>query len=233
MDEDEDKAPNYYTVITEPMDLNTLSLPITNRSITTADGFVNALMKIWDNAQMYNRPVHTIHQDAQSLRATSTKLIKLHFPLITVHKRVITAKFHLSKGLLCGVCNEPLSFEIGYHETCEMRHSSSHPFPLELKCTECHRKLDDLHFPYYHCVSGCTKRTDKRHSIFLCVSCAESKYHTKQLMIGNTRNKYSDSGNIAFRGLFVDLTISDDKLSRRSWSEDSSSAHNRALDTMS
>ena len=205
-----DEAPDYNERISNPMDLNTLGKSlIGDDSVAPTENpreYIKKLMLIWDNAQDYNIAAHWIHEHAISLRAHSVKLIKLHFPQMDLQpyipsrgaKQILSAIFDPSKGLLCAVCRERLSFEVGYHEHCE---GLKHRLSLR-KCAECHRKLDNPRTPFYHCVSGCTQRRgDRAHSIFLCTSCAEEKYHTKQLMIGNQ----SDSSNIAFRGLFLDL----------------------------
>ena len=206
-----DDAEDYYDKIKNPMDLNTLAQSLIGDDsvapTTTPKEYVKKLMLIWDNAQEYNHAGHWIHDHAASLRTHSVKLIKSHFPQIDVQSYIPSAKFDPSKGLLCGVCSQRLSFEVGYHEKCEsLKNRLS-----SMKCTECHRKLDNPRTPFYHCLSGCTQRRgsrgDKAHSIFLCTSCAEEKYHSKQLMIDNK----SDSRNIAFRGLFLDLESLDNR----------------------
>lgn len=64
-----DYAPDYYTIIKNPMDLETLYSRM-NSGMYTQDlqGFMRDTIRILDNATLYNPPTHVIHQEAERIR---------------------------------------------------------------------------------------------------------------------------------------------------------------------
>lgn len=80
-------APNYYQVIKNPMDLNTVMRKLRSLQYNSKQEFVDDLMLIWHNCLVYNSdPRHFLRAHAIAMRRKTQALIPL-IPDITVRSR--------------------------------------------------------------------------------------------------------------------------------------------------
>lgn len=81
-------APNYFTIIKHPMDLNTVMKKLKGFQYKSKKEFVDDLMLIWSNCLRYNTdPNHFLRVHANAMRVKTLQLIPL-IPDITVRDRV-------------------------------------------------------------------------------------------------------------------------------------------------
>lgn len=73
---DPNEAPDYYKVIKEPMDLQTIELRITERSYKKLSEFIGDMTKIFDNCRYYNPRESPFFKCAESLEAYFVQKIK-------------------------------------------------------------------------------------------------------------------------------------------------------------
>ena len=80
-------APDYYKVITEPMDIGTMLKKIKQHQYRSKAQFVHDLDKIWENCLFYNdQPQHPLRKKAEHLKREAEKLKPL-IPDIVVRDR--------------------------------------------------------------------------------------------------------------------------------------------------
>jgi len=72
------EIPDYFSVITRPMDLGTVSKKLTNAEYPSAEAFAEDVRLVWSNAITYNGPESEVHQMAQEL----SDLFEASFPRI-------------------------------------------------------------------------------------------------------------------------------------------------------
>ncbi|XP_039292245.1 nucleosome-remodeling factor subunit NURF301 isoform X2 [Nilaparvata lugens] len=70
------EAPDYYKVIKEPMDLQTIELRITDRSYKKLSEFIGDMTKIFDNCRYYNPKESPFFKCAESLEAYFVQKVK-------------------------------------------------------------------------------------------------------------------------------------------------------------
>ena len=73
---DPNEAPDYYKVIKEPMDLQTIELRINERSYQKLSEFIGDMTKIFDNCRYYNPKESPFYKCAESLEAYFVQKIK-------------------------------------------------------------------------------------------------------------------------------------------------------------
>lgn len=79
VDEVNDEAPNYYTLIEHPMDLSTLRLQVTNGKIDGPFKYHKIVESIWQNAFDFNGKDHPVTAAAKILQNFSKKLIQKYW----------------------------------------------------------------------------------------------------------------------------------------------------------
>lgn len=75
-----DDAPGYYSMIQNPMDLNTLSEYIMINRIATLSQFIKQFMLIWNNAIHFNAKDHEIHKLALYFQNKCKQLLIKQWP---------------------------------------------------------------------------------------------------------------------------------------------------------
>jgi transcriptional activator SPT7 len=81
------EAPDYYTVIKQPMDIGTMMKKLKQLQYKSKKEFVDDLMLIWSNCLKYNAdPAHFLRKKALSMRKETEKLVPL-IPEITIRDR--------------------------------------------------------------------------------------------------------------------------------------------------
>ncbi|XP_046680998.1 nucleosome-remodeling factor subunit NURF301-like [Homalodisca vitripennis] len=73
---DPTEAPDYYKVIKEPMDLQTIELRITDRQYKKLSEFIGDMTKIFDNCRYYNPRESPFFKCAESLEAYFVQKVK-------------------------------------------------------------------------------------------------------------------------------------------------------------
>lgn len=86
------EAPNYYEIIKQPMDLNTVMKKLKSFQYINKQQFIDDLMLIWQNCLSYNSdPKHFLRKDAIAMRKKTQQLIPL-IPDITIRDRAEVEK---------------------------------------------------------------------------------------------------------------------------------------------
>lgn len=81
------EAPNYYSIIKDPMDLNTVIKKLKNLEYKSKQSFVADLMLIWSNCLAYNTdPNHQLRKDAIAMKKKTLSLLPL-IPDIVIRTR--------------------------------------------------------------------------------------------------------------------------------------------------
>jgi len=65
--------PDYFTIITHPMDLSTVETKLLNEEYNSADEFAADMRLIWSNAKVFNSPNHEVYKAADNLAAIFEK----------------------------------------------------------------------------------------------------------------------------------------------------------------
>lgn len=73
---DPDEAPDYYGIIKEPIDLQTIELRINKRSYRKLSEFIGDMTKMFDNCRYYNPRDSPFFKCAESLEAYFVQKIK-------------------------------------------------------------------------------------------------------------------------------------------------------------
>ncbi|KAK3598854.1 hypothetical protein CHS0354_008596 [Potamilus streckersoni] len=73
---DPDEVPDYYAIVKEPMDLNTLQTNLDNREYVRLADFVKDVTKIFDNCRLYNPPDTSFYQCAEVLETYFVQRLK-------------------------------------------------------------------------------------------------------------------------------------------------------------
>ncbi|GMH40400.1 hypothetical protein BSKO_08304 [Bryopsis sp. KO-2023] len=73
----EDVAPNYFSVISKPMDFTTVRKKLDGGGYTSWQSLGDDLMTMFQNAMVYNSPNTTFHKQAKTLMQVAKKLIDL------------------------------------------------------------------------------------------------------------------------------------------------------------
>ncbi|KAL3875950.1 hypothetical protein ACJMK2_033849 [Sinanodonta woodiana] len=73
---DPDEVPDYYAIVKEPMDLNTLQSNLDNREYVRLADFVKDVTKIFDNCRLYNPPDTSFYQCAEVLETYFVQRLK-------------------------------------------------------------------------------------------------------------------------------------------------------------
>eukprot|EP01083_Nonionella_stella_P025170 69337_1 len=189
----EDCAPNYYKIITNPMDLTSLTELINNKTIHTKEAFADKLQSIWSNCKKFNPSTHKIHKAATNCKKESNRLINKYFPDLfresqTSEHAIVNYQDGIRRSLSCPKCNAQLRFFNGFHSDCTCFVGFEEPN----QCVQCDVVLKDTSIGYYHCVSGCESDD---HDLFLCEVCAAKDYDSKQIE------------SVPFNGLWVSLGV--------------------------
>ena len=93
VDESRDQAEDYYKIISDPMDLETLKGLVKENRISYEDEFIHKLNLIWTNAMQYNaNENHTVHKKAKQMKILTHKLIQKHFPNTDNLKNIIATR---------------------------------------------------------------------------------------------------------------------------------------------
>jgi hypothetical protein len=62
------RYPEYFEIIKEPIDLRTIAQRLQDKSLTSTDDLVKALMLMLNNAKTFNEPGSQIYKDAMTLK---------------------------------------------------------------------------------------------------------------------------------------------------------------------
>jgi hypothetical protein len=96
VDPERDVAPDYFRVITQPMDLGTIHAKLTNREYQTSAEFFGDLDLVWSNALTYNKKglLHEFAKffrpkcEAESRRLPKTKMEEWNRKLAKTQKKI-------------------------------------------------------------------------------------------------------------------------------------------------
>ena len=92
VDENRDHAKNYYQIISDPMDLDTLQGLVRKYEISDEE-LIQKLNLIWENAMKYNaNENHTVHKKAKQMKILTCKLITKYFPKIHTLRNIIPTR---------------------------------------------------------------------------------------------------------------------------------------------
>ncbi|OHT02280.1 Bromodomain containing protein [Tritrichomonas foetus] len=69
VDPEQDRAPDYYQVIIQPMSIFNVQMKLDNNEYHTPNEFIQDMRLIWYNAQHYNAPTHPVFKAAENLAA--------------------------------------------------------------------------------------------------------------------------------------------------------------------
>lgn len=80
VDEVRDGAPDYYTIITDPIDIQTIEFKLTNNIYKESNDFHADIRKMWNNAKAYNIDNNLMMRATNNLEKYYLKLAKIVLP---------------------------------------------------------------------------------------------------------------------------------------------------------
>ncbi|KAJ3099573.1 hypothetical protein HDU96_010673 [Phlyctochytrium bullatum] len=81
------QAPDYYTIIKRPMDLQTAGQKLAKGEYETLTAFVDDIKLMFDNCYLYNPSTHFVHQSGLQLEKYFGNLLNRTFPALPVYNR--------------------------------------------------------------------------------------------------------------------------------------------------
>lgn len=91
--------PDYYTIVTNPMSINTMEIRMKKNPYTKIEKFQEHINQLWENAYIYNDPKSQVAIDAKYLQKLTNKLIDQAKPKIEAQEKELAEQAKSSASL--------------------------------------------------------------------------------------------------------------------------------------